>query len=584
MKMINKIAAAGLGLAMMGSSAFAQSLADAKKAIDAEQFQKAKSILKNLVTTEATKDENYFYLGWVYIKQDYPDSAKAVFMKGLNVNANSALNEVGLGIAAKLDKDQAGAAADFAKAITLAGKDSKPFVYIGKGYLLPDGTGKVSPADASAALDVLNKGVIASAVKSKDKTAPPASNDADLYSTRGEANRILLKSNEAYTDFSTAQTLDPKSPGVFVALGVLWKYADNFDGAADQFKQALALDPNYGPAYREWAETDLRQAQTVPTVAKVKVNEAAEYYKKYISLTDASAESQMRYADFLMNAGDYQTLVQVTSDLAKSSNANLRIYRYQLYAYFENKDFANAVAAGTTWLTKADPKRIIPRDYVYLGRAQIGAGQDSVGILNLRKALQLDSTETDLYGEIAKTLFTKDHKYAEASEAYKDLIAKGTKIKLTDRLYLGLSYYYTFLSQYGSKVKEIAAKADTSLLTKADSEFSYVAQKAAPNIPGDVMLYRARANDYKESDRNNIKGLAKPYYEKYVDIIVAKGAPDDATKTKLLEAYDYLGAYYEFKEKDDAKAGDYYGKARDLDPTNKGALDYFKRKGGAKSK
>jgi len=235
-------------------------------------------------------------------------------------------------------------------------------------------------------------------------------------------------------------------------------------------------------------------------------------------------------------------------------------------------------------LTKADPKRIIPRDYVYLGRAQIGAGQDSVGILNLRKALQLDSTETDLYGEIAKTLFTKDHKYAEASEAYKDLIAKGTKIKLTDRLYLGLSYYYTFLSQYGSKVKEIAAKADTSLLTKADSEFSYVAQKAAPNIPGDVMLYRARANDYKESDRNNIKGLAKPYYEKYVDIIVAKGAPDDATKTKLLEAYDYLGAYYEFKEKDDAKAGDYYGKARDLDPTNKGALDYFKRKGGAKSK
>ena len=38
MKMINKIAAAGLGLAMMGSSAFAQSLADAKKAIDAEQM------------------------------------------------------------------------------------------------------------------------------------------------------------------------------------------------------------------------------------------------------------------------------------------------------------------------------------------------------------------------------------------------------------------------------------------------------------------------------------------------------------------------------------------------------------------
>jgi len=99
------------------------------------------------------------------------------------------------------------------------------------------------------------------------------------------------------------------------------------------------------------------------------------------------------------------------------------------------------------------------------------------------------------------------------------------------------------------------------------------------------MLYRARANDYKESDRNNIKALAKPYYEKYTEIILAKGpVSDDRTKGNMIEAYDYLGAYYEFKEKDDAKAGDYYGKAKDLDPANKAALDYFKRKGGAKSK
>ena len=83
MKIISKIAAAGLGLVFVGSSVFAQSLADAKKAIDAEQFQKAKSMLKNLVVTQSTKDENYFYLGWVYIKQDYPDSAKGGFPKGI---------------------------------------------------------------------------------------------------------------------------------------------------------------------------------------------------------------------------------------------------------------------------------------------------------------------------------------------------------------------------------------------------------------------------------------------------------------------------------------------------------------------
>src|ERR1700739_3577980 len=139
MKLINKVAISGLGLMFMGSSVFAQSLTDAKKAIDAEQFQKAKSMLKNLVTTESAKDENYFYLGWVYIKQDYPDSAKTVFQKGISVNPKSALNYVGLGVVAHLDKDQAGTSSNFAQAVALAGKDTKPYVYMGKGYLLPVG-------------------------------------------------------------------------------------------------------------------------------------------------------------------------------------------------------------------------------------------------------------------------------------------------------------------------------------------------------------------------------------------------------------------------------------------------------------
>src|ERR1700744_6600569 len=108
MKIIRKIAAAALGLAIMSSAAFAQSLDDAKRAIDAEQYQKAKSMLKNLTQTQATKDENFFYLGWVYLIQDYTDSAKDVFNKGLAVNPKSALNLVGLGAVAHLNKDAAG--------------------------------------------------------------------------------------------------------------------------------------------------------------------------------------------------------------------------------------------------------------------------------------------------------------------------------------------------------------------------------------------------------------------------------------------------------------------------------------------
>ncbi|HEY9003890.1 MAG TPA: hypothetical protein VIM89_21215 [Mucilaginibacter sp.] len=585
MKIISKIAAAGLGLVFAGTSVFGQSLADAKKAIDAEQFQKAKSMLKNLVNTQSTKDENYFYLGWVYIKQDYPDSAKTVFQKGLGVNANSALNHVGLGIVARLDKDKAGAQAQFAQATTLAGKDSKPYVYIAKGYLLPDANGKVAPADATAALDILTKGNTASATKSKDKNATPQSNDPELFITMGEADRVLLKSNDAYTNLSTALTLDPKSAAADVGLGVLWKYADNFEDAQKQFQAALAIDPNYGPAYREWAETDLRWAQSNPSVASAKVKEAAEQYKKYISLTDYSPESQMRYADFLINAGDFKTLQQVAGDIAKNANANLRAYRYELYAAVENKDYPAAITAGNTWITKADPKRVIPRDYMYLGRAQIGSGQDSLGVQSLQKALQLDSSFVDAYQDIAKA-YVNQKKYKEAAVAYDIYSTKSRNAKLTDRFYAGLYYYFGFTVEDAAKYKDPkAARSDSDLLVKADTAFSYVIQKTGSNPFALAYIYRARIADLHENDRNNIKGLAKPYYEKFIELTLAKGAiGDDRTKTNMAEAYDYLGTYAEFKEKDEAKAAENFGKARDLVPTDKPALDYFKRKGGGKSK
>jgi len=577
MKIINKMAVTGLGVILMGSSVFAQSLADAKKAIDAEQFQKAKSMLKNLVTTQSTKAENYFYLGWVYIKQDYPDSAKTQFQKGLSVDPKSALNYVGLGVVAHLDKDAAGTTSNFNQAIAIAsaGKDTKPYVYMGKGYLLPvGGAANPTPADAHAALDVLNKGIAATATKDKKhKNDPATSNDPEVYMTLGEADRVLVMSNDAYTNFSTAQTLDPKSPAVYVALGVLWKFADNFEDAEKQFQQALSIDPNYGPAYREWAETDYRWATTVPSVADAKIKEAVQQYQKYLSLTDTSPESEMRYADFLINAGDYKTLQQVATELSKSAGSNLRAYRYIMYSAVENKDFPAAVAAGNTWITKADPKRVIPLDYIYLGRAQLGMG-DSTGVATMKKALSLDSTRVQAYGEIASFLYAQK-KWNQAGDAYAQYIAKGgRKVTLNDYFREGYSYYRAGIA---------GAKTDTVLINKADSAYSYVMHKL-PNPPAVIIISRARANDAKDLDRNNIKGLAKPYYEQFLAMMTDPSAFTADDKTNYVEACDYLGNYYFYKEKDIAKATDYYTKAHTVDPTDKISSDFFKKKPGVKSR
>jgi hypothetical protein len=101
-------------------------------------------------------------------------------------------------------------------------------------------------------------------------------------------------------------------------------------------------------------------------------------------------------------------------------------------------------------------------------------------------------------------------------------------------------------------------------------------------------LYRARAADYKEVDRDNpalYVGKAKPFYEKLIEVTNAKTPPLTAgDKQNLAEAYAYLGGYYQNKEKDDAKATENFTKARENDPTNKQAIYYFQKKAGGKGK
>ncbi len=578
MKMINKIAGTAFGLVLLGSSVFAQSLADAKKAIGAEQYQKAKSMLKNLTVTQADKDENYFYLGWVYIKQDYLDSAKAAFNKGLAVNSKSALNFAGLGAVAHMEKDNSGASSNFNQAISLAGKNSKPYEYVGLGYLLPingaktsaNGLSAIAPADADAAIAVLNKG----------KAVNPR--DAELLIALGDAYRSQLKSNDAYSDYSSALAIDPKSTAAIVATGVLWRFADNFEDSQKQFQAALAIDPNYGPAYREWAETDVRSATTDAATYDAKVKEAVANYKKYISLTDYSVETQMHYADFLIRAKDYVTLQKVASDLASSRNSNLRVYRYLGYAAYENKDYPAAESAMNKWVTQAGSARVLPNDYLYLGKIELAQKKDSLGVRDLRKALALDTSQVDIYGDIARSLYASG-KYVEAGDAYRKYGERSRLATLQDHFQEGYSYFQAYSDQLNKAEKNKSFKPDTTLLTRADSAYSYVERKAkSPN--SSVALYHAYVKDYEDSDRNNIKGLAKPYYEQYIQLTLAKGAPADKTKVSLANAYVYLGTYAENKEHDQAKALDYYTKAKEMDPTNAQVVYFFAKRGQGKSR
>jgi tetratricopeptide (TPR) repeat protein len=559
-----------LGLVFIGSAVFGQSLADAKKAIDAEQYQKATGMLKNLTNTQPN-DENYFYLGWVYLVQDYADSAKAAFTKGLAADPKSAISYVGLGAVSLSSNDATGATSNFNQAIQLTSKkDSRPYLFIGKAYLLDAKDGKFPPAKANAAIDALTKG---KAVNPKD---------AEVLVTLGNAYRSQLKSNEAYDAYQAALALDPKSPTANVATGVLWRYADNFEDSEKQFQAALAIDPNFGPAYRELAETQKTQAQSNRTVASEKIKAAVENYKKYLSLTDESVESLLRYADFLVNAGDYTTLQEVATKLSKSGDINARVYRYLGYAAYENKDYTAAESALNKWFSKATPERILPRDYTYLGHIQLAAGKDTAkAVANLEKAAELDTTTADeVYSEIA-SMYRAKFKWPEAVNAYEKLFSKSQgKLLLNERFYYGVSAYQTFKAQSRASKTNNQIKPDSTLLTRADSALSFVEQKAAAPIY-QATQYRAYIADEKDADYATFKGIAKPHYERVVTLLTAKATPTAAEKRAIAEAYGYLGNYSQYHDKDIPKAEEWYTKSLELNPDAYFAKFYFDNKASA---
>ena len=99
----------------------AQDVSLARKAVDAEQYENAKSILKSIIKTNPTDGRANFILGNVYLTQTVTDSAKIAYQSGLSGKEGSRLNYIGLGTIDLDNGNSTAAEANFALAL----KDTK---------------------------------------------------------------------------------------------------------------------------------------------------------------------------------------------------------------------------------------------------------------------------------------------------------------------------------------------------------------------------------------------------------------------------------------------------------------------------
>lgn len=497
----------------------------AQKFVEKEMYNSATAIYQGLLKSNVKKASEYnYYLGDICWRKEKLDSAKYFFMEGVKADETFALNYVGIGIVT-MQKNNTEGVKSFEKAVTMTSeKNVQVLNAIGEYYVLNG-----EKTDIPKALMALKK-----ATEVDPKNALSWMLLGDAYGRQADGS----KQAESY---GKASNLLHSIPLLKMKYGKMYSAARNYDLSVKYFNEGLAVDSTYGPLYRELGDLYIRTK---------KYELATNNYEKYLKYIDRNDDVEFKYGDFLLKNGNYKQAIATFNSLEAKKYPSPYLYNRRAIASYMVGDYDQAQKDMETYFKKVDATKAKSADFEYYGKTLLKKGNDSLAILQLQEAAVRDTTRLDLYGEIGAYYFNKGN-YANAAQFYEKQITPKTKdAKVFYEL--GQAYYYN---------KEYV---------KADSSFAKIIEVKPTIYLG--YLWRARANAAQDPETKT--GIAKPFYEKVIEICTPAGTKN---KAELIEANEYI-AYYYTVNRDKVKADAAWKNILALDPSNTKALDGLKMK------
>lgn len=498
----------------------------AQKYVEKEQYSKANAIYKRLLVSNAKKTSEYnFYLGDICLRKDKDDSAKYFFMEGIKSDETYALNYVGIGIISMRAKNPTEGQRSFDKALQLtSNKNVQVLNAIGEYYVLTATT-----AELPKGIEYLKRSI---EVDSKNATGWILLGDA--YGRQAEGSKQV----EAY---NKASTLVHSVPLVKMKYGKLYTSSRNFELAIKYYNEGIAVDSTYGPIYRELGDLYYRFKKYEPAI---------QNYKKYLTYIDRNDDVEFQYGLFLLKNQNYAEAVDIFNALELRKYDSPYLYNRRAVCYYGLEKYELAKKDMETYYKKVNVTKTTSVDYEYLGKILLQTGEDSLGVIQLEQAVERDPSRLDLYGEIGAYYYTKGN-YEKAIQYMGKQVTPTTK---DPKVFfeLGQACFYN---------KEYA---------KADSSFARLVE-LKPNV---YIGYLWRARAVAAQDPETKLGLAKPYYEKVIEICGINGAK---YKAELIESNEYI-AYYYTVNRDKIKADAAWKNILALDPTNSKAINGLKMK------
>jgi tetratricopeptide (TPR) repeat protein len=530
---------------LMGSYSYGQTLENAIQKTEYERYDLAAKEFRTLITQEPTNPEIYFYYGENYLKNDNLDSANICWIKGNSIDPENNLLLVGIGKGQWLNGEKDKAKANFELALKESkSKDPEVLRRIAETYIVAE----------NKELD-LAIGLLELAIK---------------YDPKNEENHLLMgdallaksprNGSPAIACYNKALALNPKSSKGLVRTAKLYQSARNYELANSKYKDAQALNPTYAPAYRENAELYMMFD---------KADQAIENWKKYLELNN-STDARYRYATSLFQGKKYCEAITELKTVQKEGFNNFYVQRMNAYAYYEcegeGEDATENAKKGLEAMDnffKIVPKdKIIAMDYSYKGKLYLKTGNDSLGIMNLEKAYEMDPENNGDNLSIIAKMYNDAKDYDNAILYYNKKL-NGDINNLTSQEYysLGKAYYF------GPEDYQMADSTFTVLILKAETFGPAYIWKGRSQLKLDTM------NQY----------LAKGAYEGFINSLTPEQKESSAYKSMILEASRYLGDYfYSSENKDIEQAKIYWTMVQTLEPEDKQAATFFATPEGRK--
>jgi len=501
------------------------------------ELKVAKEIFEKQVSQSPA--EAYYYLGEVAYREGNMAEAKANYDKSLAANPDYTLSNVGQG--KLLLKSSPKAAEDlFSAAIKKDKKDVLVLVAIASAYY---DNGMKDKGDK----------MLADARKA-DKKSP------FIYLLMGD---LVAKTNigEAAGNYAQAYTFDPNFAVAYIKTAQVYETV-NPTLAEEMLQKAIQINPNYTLAYKYLANIYYRNGQYQPAI---------ETYKKYFAHGAYDVDDLTRYAAALFFTKQYEESKKLINEgIGKAPNSFV-LNRLLMYSYLQSEDYTNGLATAEKFfaLPKGDSEYIV-QDYMSYGELLSKNGQMDRALAQYEEAIKLDPTKASVYKEIAAS-FKEARQYPEAAKYYQEYIDKAdpSLLEAMDYYNLGQSAYYSATALLPTAAENPDAKARaTEYLMQADKAFTVVTER----IPDSYLGYQWRGNANAALDPETTQGLAKPHFEKVIEVLESKN--DSGNNSTLTDAYRYMGFYYyqQWTKTKDATDKDlvssYSNKILAIDPTN----------------